>query len=285
MAHTIDHILRQAMITLAASPTPRLDAEVLVMHVTGLTRAQLITHAKETLSPEQERSLDDLLARRMRGEPVGYLTGKREFWSMELRITPDVLIPRPETELLVEQALLHIPKDAIWTIADLGTGSGAIALAIAKERPRCRIIATDASQAALAVARANAQRLGIQNVEFRQGEWFAPLTGIKFDIIVSNPPYVAGGDPHLAEGDVRFEPRAALVAGPDGLDAIREIANAAHTALKPGGWLLIEHSYDQAGNIAKLLTLSRYSDVGLYRDLSARPRVTAACRDRHEPCR
>jgi release factor glutamine methyltransferase len=193
---------------------------------------------------------------------------------MALLVTPDVLIPRPETELLVEQALARIPQDAEWSIADLGTGSGAIAQAIAKERPRCHVVATDASERALAVARANAMRLGIRNIEFRQGEWFAPLVGQQFDIIVCNPPYVPADDLHLGEGDVRFEPRAALVSGCDGLDAIRIIATSAGAHLKPGGWLLLEHGHDQGEAVAQLLTARMGDQVVRYADLAGQPRIT-----------
>jgi len=278
MPMTFEQFLQHATATLSASPAPRLDAEVLVMHVTGCARAQLITHAADLLTAERQSRLEALLARRARGEPVAYLTGKREFWSLELTVTPDVLIPRPETELLVEQALARIPKDAAWTVADLGTGSGAVALAIAHERPRCRVIATDASVSALAVARANAERLGLGNVEFRHGEWLAPLDNEVVDLIVSNPPYVAEGDPHLDQGDLRFEPRAALVAGPDGLDALRRIAADARAHLRPGGWLLLEHGYDQAGAVRALVSDSGYREVASYRDLAGHERVTGGCR-------
>jgi release factor glutamine methyltransferase len=278
MASTIDQIIRQATQQLAASsPSPRLDAEVLLMHITGLARTALITHAQELLLPENEKRLHALLARRAHGEPVAYLTGKREFWSLDLCVTPDVLIPRPETELLVEQALAHIPDDAEWTVADLGTGSGAIALAIATERPHCRLIATDNAAAALAVARANATRLGIARVEFRQGEWLKPLAGMRFDVIVSNPPYVRANDPHLTQGDVRFEPESALVAGADGLDAIRRITADAVSGLRPGGWLLFEHGYDQAQAVRALLETHGYDRVASCRDTAGHERVTAGC--------
>ena len=276
MASTIDQIIRQATQQLAAvSPSPRLDAEVLLMHVTGLTRTALITHAQEPLLPEHDERLHMLLTRRARGEPIAYLTGRREFWSLDLCVTPDVLIPRPETELLVEQALAHIPDDAEWTVADLGTGSGAIALAIATERPHCRLIATDNSVAALAVARANATRLGIANVEFRHGEWLKPLAGMRFDVIVSNPPYVRANDPHLTQGDVRFEPESALIAGADGLDTIRCIAADAVSCLRPGGWLLFEHGYDQAQAVRALLETHGYDRVASCRDTAGHERVTA----------
>ncbi|HJX18172.1 MAG TPA: peptide chain release factor N(5)-glutamine methyltransferase [Acidiferrobacterales bacterium] len=276
MASTIDQILRQAAQQLAASsPSPRLDAEVLLMHVTGLARTALITRLQEPLQPEHEERLEELLARRARGEPVAYLTGKREFWSLELNVTPDVLIPRPETELLVEQALARIPENADWTVADLGTGSGAIALAIATERPHCRLIAIESSSAALAVARANATRLDIANVDFRHGEWLKPLAGMRFDVIVSNPPYVRANDPHLTQGDVRFEPESALVAGADGLDSIRCIAADAVLCLRPGGWLLFEHGYDQAQAVRALLATHGYDRVASCRDTAGHERVTA----------
>lgn len=275
MASTIDQIIRQASQQLAAaSPSPRLDAVVLVMHVTGLARTALITRAQEPLLPENEERLQALLSRRARGEPVAYLTGKREFWSLELTVTPDVLIPRPETELLVEQALARIPEDADWTIADLGTGSGAVALAIATERSHCRLIATDNSSTALAVGRANAARLGIASVQFRQGEWLRPLAGTRLDVIVSNPPYVRANDPHLTQGDVRFEPESALVAGTDGLAAIRCIAADAAPCLRPGGWLLFEHGYDQAQAVRALLETHGYDMVVSCRDAAGHERVT-----------
>lgn len=273
---TLAEFLATATQSLArSSPSPRLDAEVLLMHATGLARTALITRGETPLTAEQESVLHALLARRARGEPIAYLTGVREFWSLELHVTPDVLIPRPETELLVEQTLTRIPRDAAWTIADLGTGSGAIALAIASERPRCRLIATDTSERALAVARANAQRLGIGNVEFRHGEWFVPLAGLAFDLVVSNPPYIAEGDPHLDAGDVRFEPRAALTAGPDGLDAIRLIAARSPTHLTPGGWLLLEHGYDQQAAVHSILAGLGFEGITGYRDLAGNARMTA----------
>ena len=278
MPVTIEQFIQQATATLNASPSARLDVEVLVMHVTGLTRTALITRAGEMLATQHEELLRSLLARRARGEPVAYLTGRREFWSLEFLVTPDVLIPRPETELLVEQALARIPADAEWTIADLGTGSGAVALALATERPRCRVIASDFSAAALAVARANAQHLGIANVEFRLGEWLTPFTGEHLDMIVSNPPYVCFGDTHLAQGDVRFEPRTALVAGTDGLDAIRRIVASGGAHLKPGGWLLLEHGYNQATLVRALLRAHGYATVTSCRDTAGNGRVSSGCR-------
>ncbi|MEW6330937.1 MAG: peptide chain release factor N(5)-glutamine methyltransferase [Pseudomonadota bacterium] len=260
-----------------ASPTPRLDAEVLLMHACGIGRSELITRQEMAISDEQLKRLENLLARRQRGEPVAYLTGTREFWSMELNVTPATLIPRPETELLVEKALERIPRDATWTVADLGTGSGAIALAIAKERPRCRVIATDNSAAALEVARSNAEKFGLTNIEFRAGDWFSALDGGSFDMILSNPPYVRAGDPHLQQDDLRYEPATALVAGADGLDAIRHIARHAREFLRPGGRLLFEHGWDQAGLIYQVLCHD-WQEIACHRDLSGHGRVTQAKR-------
>lgn len=274
MPVTIDQFFRHATRQLTpASPSARLDAEVLAMHVTGLARTALITHAQDRLSPKHEVRLQELLARRERGEPVAYLTGRREFWSLDLDVTPDVLIPRPETELLVEQALMHVPEDANWTIADLGTGSGAVALAIAKERPRCRVIATDVSESALAIAQANAIRLAISNVEFCHGEWLGPIADQSLNMIVSNPPYIAELDPHLLQGDVRFEPRGALVAGTDGLDAIRIIVLDAMPKLIAGGWLLIEHGYNQGKAVADLLKAQNYNMISSFRDAADHERI------------
>jgi release factor glutamine methyltransferase len=280
MPMTINQFIQSATATLTlSSPSPRLDAEVLLMHVTGLARSALITRANEALTAEQAQRLQALLTRRARGEPIAYLTGQREFWSLELSVTPDVLIPRPDTELLVEQALARIPPNAAWTLADLGTGSGAVALALAKERPHCRVIATDISAAALAVARRNAQQLDIRNIEFRHGEWLAPLAGLVFDLIVSNPPYVAEGDAHLTHGDLRFEPQTALIAGHDGLAAIRRIATDAGAHLSFDGWLLLEHGADQGAAVARVLAAQGFATITGYTDLAGLDRVTVARQD------
>ena len=275
---TLSAALRKVLHELeSTSPTPRLDAEVLLMHVCGLDRSRLITSSDMALSGEQQQRLDSLLDRRQHGEPVAYLTGTREFWSMELNVTPATLIPRPETELLVEKALAQAPRDAAWTLADLGTGSGAIALALAKERPQCRIVAIDISPEGLEVAKSNARKFGLTNIEFRAGDWFTPLAGETLDMIVSNPPYIRAGDPHLTTGDLRFEPTAALVSGPDGLDAIRHFTLHARELLKPGGWLLFEHGWDQAEAVAELLRQHHYTDMVYHQDLAGHARV-AACR-------
>lgn len=275
MPLTIEKFLRFATQKLeATSPSPRLDAEVLAMHICGLDRSALITRAHAELETAQLKELDYLLALRQRGEPIAYLTGTREFWSMALNVSPATLIPRPETELLVEKALALIPLEAAWIVADLGTGTGAVAIAVAKERPRCRVIATDFLPAALNVARSNVKKFGLTNVELRQGDWFIPLAGEKLDMIVSNPPYVCANDPHLQQGDVRFEPMSALASGADGLNAIHQIAAQAQQYLKPGGWLLLEHGFDQADAVAGLLRQKGYRDIVSHRDLSGNHRVT-----------
>jgi release factor glutamine methyltransferase len=277
--HTLGTALKNASAALAASsPTPRLDAEILLMHACGIGRSELITRHETILTGEQLNMLESLLDRRKRGEPVAYLTGTREFWSMELDVTPGTLIPRPETELLVEKALERIPRDAEWTIADLGTGSGAIALAIAKERPRCHVIATDNSPAALEVARSNAKKFGLTNIEFHEGDWFAALAGATFDMILSNPPYIRANGPHLKQGDLRFEPVTALVSGTDGLDAIRHIARHAPEFLKPGGWLLFEHGWDQAEAIGDYLRQQGYRNIVCHTDLTGHARVAGGRR-------
>ena len=274
MPPTVSEVLQTALRELhATSPTPRLDAEVLVMHVCGLDRSGLITHGHSVLTDDQQRRLETLLVRRSQGEPTAYLTGTREFWSLEFNVSLATLIPRPETELLVEKALAHIPRDAEWTIADLGTGCGAIASALAQERPRCRIVATDISPAALDVARSNAAKFGLTHVEFHEGSWFEPLADMKLDMMVSNPPYVRANDPHLEQGDVRFEPEQALAAGPEGLDAIRRIIEDARAHLKVGGWLLLEHGYDQTA-VTALLRQYGYEAIHCYSDLSGRDRIS-----------
>jgi len=277
MPSSLSQCLDEAIAALqAVSSTPRLDAEVLLMQATGLGRTGLITHGEQVLSPDHYNRLQELLRRRLAGEPVAYLTGYREFWSLALKVSPAVLIPRPETELLVEQALCRIPQGAELRIADLGTGSGAVALAIAAERPRCRLIATDMSPEALAVAQRNARELHLDNIEFRLGDWLTPLAGETLDLIVSNPPYVAEQDRHLSEGDVRFEPRQALVSGPDGLDAIRGIVSGAAASLRPGGWLMLEHGHDQAAALESLLRQQGCTEISLHLDLAGIPRVTVA---------
>lgn len=263
---------------LAAVLTPgdaeaRHEAEILLGHVLDRSRAWLFAHADFVLDDDARARFEHLLASRRYGEPVAYLIGHRGFWTLDLAVTPDVLIPRPETELLVELALERIPVDLDCAVADLGTGSGAIALAIASERPRARVLATDASAAALAVARGNAERLGIGNVDFVQGDWCVALGTRTFSVIVSNPPYIVAADPHLAQGDLRFEPPAALASGEDGLDAIRRIAATAPDHLDPGGWLLVEHGYDQGPGVRELFAAHGLADVQTVSDLAGCDRI------------
>lgn len=256
------------------SATPRLDAEILLAHVLQMHRSHLFAHPEQRVDNNQMRLFALLVVGRGKGRPVAYLTGQREFWSLNLKVGPDTLIPRPETELLVEQSLRYVPVAARWYLLDLGTGSGAVALALAKERPHCRITATDISRAALAMARENAATLGIGNVEFMQGEWFAPLAGRRYSLIVSNPPYVADEDPHLHAGDLRFEPRRALTGGPDGLAAIRKIVLRAPAHLDTGGVLLLEHGHDQAARVQELLTAAGFSEIQTFRDLAGIERIS-----------
>lgn len=250
------------------------DAEILLAHVLGQSRGWLFAHDDAELDAAQDAAFEQLVARRQAGEPVAYLTGTQGFWTLDLTVTPATLVPRPETELLVEQALAKIPADAPWRLADLGTGCGAIALALARERPLSRMVATDLSEDALAIARGNAARNGVENAEFRAGSWLEPLQGETFDLIASNPPYVADGDPHLAQGDLRFEPSLALSCGRDGLNAIRTIAAAAPAVLRPGGWLLFEHGFDQDAAVRALLEEAGFAEVETVRDLEGRGRVT-----------
>ncbi len=250
------------------------DTLILLCHALGRDRAWLHAHVDDPLAVDDAVRFHQLLVRRAEGEPVAYLTGHREFWSFDLNVTPDVLIPRAETELLVESALRKIAADRAVDIADLGTGSGAIALALARERPRSRVIATDASEAALAIARDNAARLDIGNLEFVQGNWFAALGERRFDAIVSNPPYVAESDPHLDQGDLRFEPTSALVSGTDGLDDLRKITAGASAHLEAGGWLFVEHGFDQGPAVRALFEQAGFVNVSTTRDLEDRDRVT-----------
>jgi release factor glutamine methyltransferase len=227
---------------------------------------------------EAERArFTELVERRGAGEPVAYLRGEREFWSMPLRVTPDVLVPRPETELVVATALARIPEDASWRVLDLGTGSGAIALAIARERPRCRVIATDVSGAALGVARANAAALHASNVELREGDWYTAVAGERFHLIASNPPYVAAEDGRLATDELRFEPRVALTAGADGMSALRVVVVGAPRHLEAGGALVLEHGCDQRAAVRAALATSGFEEIECHRDLAGLDRVSSGC--------
>jgi release factor glutamine methyltransferase len=252
-----------------------LDARVLMCHVIGRNAAYLIAHPEVQLMPGERSTFEGLLERRAKGEPVAYLTGEREFYGRPYKVSPAVLIPRSETELLVDLALERIPQDGPSRVIDLGTGSGCVAISLASERLQCKILALDQSVEALAVARRNAVAAQVGNVAFLQSDWFTALRREHFEVIVANPPYVAKGDPHLAEGDVRFEPRSALDGGPDGLDAIRHIVKHAKEHLAPGGWLLFEHGHDQGERARLLLHAQGYEQIFTAHDLAGTDRVSA----------
>ena len=264
--------VRRALAQAGLAP---IDAQALLAHVLSRDRGWLVAHATDPLPADQVHAFFALARRRREGEPVAYLTGVREFFGLPLVVDRKVLIPRPETETLVEWALSNLPADRPMRVLDLGTGSGAIALAIAHARPQVTVVATDNSADALAVARGNAARLGLSNIEWLRADWFEALGAATFDAIVSNPPYVAAGDPHLVEGDVRYEPSSALASGPDGLDALRVIVAGAAEHLAAGGWLAVEHGYDQAAAVRNLLQQAGFGQLECLRDLSGIPRVAA----------
>ena len=257
---------------------PRHEAEILLGAALGRTRSFLIAHADEpVLDCEATDRYEAHVTRRSHGEPIAYIVGEKEFWSLPRLVGPDVLVPRPETELVVERALVHLPEGTRGRVLDLAAGSGAIALAIARERPLCTIVGTDVSAAAVAIARENAVRLGFANVEFRVGSWFAPVAGQSFDLVASNPPYIAEGDEHLPA--LKHEPALALTSGPDGLDAIRHLVAHAGLQLPPGGWLLLEHGHDQADAVAALLRQQPgWAGIAHRRDLGGHRRCTGARR-------
>ena len=273
----IDAVLEQARNELAAvSESPRLDAELLLCQCIDVARSYLFAHPDDELDALALERLARLLKRRIAGEPMAYIGGEKEFWSQSLAVSPATLIPRPETERLVELALSRIPRRVAWTLLDLGTGSGAIAIALAGERPLCHVIATDISAAALDVASQNARAANLPNIEFRLGDWTEPVDGIRFDLIVSNPPYVSADDPALDK--LSHEPREALVAGADGLDAVRILARDCRRLLDTGNCLLLEHGAGQENDVAAILTANGWTDIASHNDLAGRPRVTEARR-------
>jgi len=265
--------LRAAASELSTSESPRRDAEILLEHVTGKARTYLLAFGETLLTPEQEAQLAALLARRKTGEPVAHLTGEREFWSLPLYVSAATLIPRPDTECLVEQALARLP-DGPCRILDLGTGTGAIALALASERPDCQVTAVDVMPDAVALAQRNLARLGFSNVQINQSSWFSALAQHAFEMIVSNPPYIDEHDPHLSQGDVRFEPLTALVAANDGLADIEHIITTAREHLVPGGWLLLEHGWTQGAAVRALFSAAGYASVETCRDYGGNERLT-----------
>ncbi len=273
----IDITLAQATAELNDSNTPGLDAELLLAHVLDKPRSYFFTWPEKDLTDQQWQDFQQLLEQRKKGIPVAYLIGEREFWSLTLRVNEATLIPRPDTELLVELALAQtLPDTANAKVLDLGTGTGAIALALAHEHPEWQLTAVDMSSEALTVARDNASLNHITNVRFLEGSWCEPVQSEQFDMIVSNPPYIRSDDHHLQQGDVRFEPITALASGADGLDDIRLIARQSYSLLKPGGWILMEHGYDQGEAVRRILAANHFIECKTKTDLSAQDRVTLA---------
>ncbi len=270
---SIENALRDAVARLeSVSDSPRLDAELLLCRAIGLPRSYLFAHPEDTLDDAALERFGTTLGRRESGEPMAYITGTREFWSLELMVTPATLVPRPETEILVDLALREIPRKAEWSVLDLGTGSGAVALAIAVERPLSRVAAVDLSDDALAVAAQNARQLDIDNVEFLQGNWTGPVQGRRFDLVAANPPYVAVDDAVL--DSLGAEPELALIAGEDGLDAIRAIANDCPGVMADGAMLLIEHGSQQEAAVAAIFAETGLVDIRCHKDYALLPRVT-----------
>ncbi|CFQ38827.1 peptide chain release factor N(5)-glutamine methyltransferase [Yersinia aleksiciae] len=261
------------------SDSPKRDAEILLSFVTGRARTYLLAFGETPLTPEQLAVLEPLAARREQGEPIAYLVGEREFWSLPLSVSPATLIPRPDTECLVEQALAHLPSTPC-RILDLGTGTGAIALALASERPDCTVMGVDIKADAVALARHNAEKLAIENVDFLQSSWFQSVSG-KFTLIASNPPYIDANDPHLSEGDVRYEPQSALVASAEGMADLTEIIRQAPDYLEQGGWLMLEHGWQQAQAVQKQLINAGFSAVITHKDYGNNDRVTLGQWARH----
>lgn len=267
------HWLRDAISQLAQSESPRRDAEILLEHVTGKTRTFILAFGETVLTDAQCEQLGALLARRQRGEPIAHLIGVREFWSLPLFVSPATLIPRPDTECLVEQALARLP-DTACRILDLGTGTGAIALALASERPDCDVVAVDRMADAVALALRNKAHLAIPNVRILQSDWFSALQGQSFEMIVSNPPYIDAQDPHLSQGDVRFEPLSALVADDQGMADIAHIIAQGRHALTPGGFLLLEHGWQQGALVRDAFSQAGYTQIETCRDYGDNERIT-----------
>ena len=274
-SQTVSDVLHTATMMLSrASASARLDAELLLEHVTGLSRTSLRASPERNLPVQAAWSFQQLVKRRLQGEPVAYIRGQQEFWSLLFEVNPAVLIPRPETELVVERALSHIDSNAPAHVVDLGTGSGAIGLSIASERPLAHVTAVDASKPALDVAARNAARLQLANVTLTHGSWFAPLADAKFNLVVSNPPYVGNDDPDLAADVRRYEPALALFSGRNGLDAIELIIKASPQHLREGGWLILEHGWKQAAQVRDLLVRAGFAHVRSHADLAGYERVT-----------
>ncbi len=274
---TIESLLNTA--DLPDSPTPRLDAELLLAAALGKPRSYLRTWPERELDAAQQAQFDACMQRRWNGEPVAYILGRQGFWSLDLEVAPHTLIPRPDTELLVETSLELLPATPL-AVLDLGTGTGAIALALASERPAWQVTGVDRVEDAVALAERNRQRLKLDNASFVQSHWFSALAGLRYGMILSNPPYIRADDHHLDQGDVRFEPSSALVAGSDGLDDIRAIIRCAPSHLLTGGWLLLEHGFDQAEAVRALLVAGGFAEVHSRRDLGGHERISLGRFDR-----
>lgn len=272
---TIESILAQATTTLSkTSDSAALDAEILLCQVLNKNRSYLRAWPEKNLTHEQYEQFEKLLQQRAQGTPIAHLTGVKEFWSRDFRITPDVLIPRPDTELLIELALELIPANQACKLLDLGTGSGIIAVTLAAERPNCLVVACDQSEKALVIAQENARSHQIKNVQFFLSDWFDQIPDDKFDLIISNPPYIAADDPHLQQGDVRFDPDSALIADQQGLKDIIRIADQARQHLTNKGHLLIEHGYDQQQQVQEIFQHFAYRNIQTYTDLAGHPRAS-----------
>jgi len=275
MSFTIKQALASAVKQLDnISDSAHADAEILLGFILECDRSFFHTWPELTLEDAQALKFEELLQRRLNGEPIAHITGKRSFWDFDLKVTADTLIPRPETELLVELALEKIPSEQTSKILDLGTGTGAIALALAHERPSCKVIAIEQSQAAFEVAQHNQALLNLNNLQILSGNWFSTVNNQLFDLIVSNPPYIASNDPHLKQGDVRFEPETALISGEDGLNDIRHIVNQSQGYLTEKGWLMLEHGYDQASPVRQFMEQRNYKNVQQFKDIGYQFRVT-----------
>ena len=286
--HSIQYALTDATTLIKAqhngvetAETAKHEAQLLLQHVLNTNRAWLIAHQDDALQPSSHEAYRAMINRRINGEPIAYILGVREFYGLNLKVTPATLIPRPDTETLVDAALAKIPLQKNFNICDLGTGSGAIALAVAKHRPQAFLLALDASQAALDIAVENAKSLKIANVDFVLSDWFLALSqqnnAQKFDVIVSNPPYIEANDAHLSQGDLRFEPISALASGEDGMEDIRHITSQAGQFLKPAGWLMLEHGYNQAADVRQLLADAGFIEIETIQDLGGNARVTLGC--------
>lgn len=280
---TVSALLKKSAELSTLSDTPRLDVEVLLSHILDKDRSFLYTWPEHQLNEQQQQRFDDYFQRRSEGEPVAHIIGQREFWSLPFKVTPATLIPRPETELLVELAL-GLPVGDGAEVLDLGTGTGAIALALASEKKHWQITAVDAVPAAVQLAEENRQQLNIKlpnrfaNVQVFQSDWFTELKGQLFDVIISNPPYICEGDQHLKQGDVRFEPLSALVADEQGLSDLQAIINGAQIYLKPNGWLLLEHGFEQGAAVQEMILNAGYEGVATHTDLAGKERVSLCCK-------